>query len=78
MPIGTSKVGVLGAGTVPGGSETFNSSGTFCVPSGVTSVNVTGTGGAGNPGNAGNPGGTGIGGGGGSRPATPVKSARTL
>ena len=42
MPIGTSKSGILGAGTVPGGSETFNTSGTFCVPAGVTVVNISG------------------------------------
>jgi hypothetical protein len=29
MPIGSSKLGVLGAGLVPGGSVTFNASGTF-------------------------------------------------
>ena len=62
MPIGSSKAGVLGAGVVPGGSETFNSSGTFSVPVGVTCVSVTGLGGTGNAGNAGQPGGAGGGG----------------
>lgn len=56
MPIGSSKVGVLGAGLVAGGTVTFNASGTFSVPPGVRSVNITGKGGAGNPGTAGNPG----------------------
>ena len=65
MPIGSSKAGVLGAGVVPGGSETFNSSGTFSVPVGVTCVSVTGLGGTGNAGNAGQPGGAGGGGSGG-------------
>lgn len=68
MPIGTSKLGVLGAGVVPGGTQTFNASGTFSVPPGVSKVSITGKGGTGNPGNAGNPGnpgnqGTGGGGG---------------
>ena len=70
MPIGSSKLGVLGAGLVPGGTETFNASGTWDVPPGVKTVSITGVGGTGNPGNcgtAGNPGnpGTGAGGGGG-------------
>lgn len=56
MPIGTSKIGVLGAGVVPGGTETFNAPGTFSVPPGVSKVNITGKGGTGNPGNAGNSG----------------------
>lgn len=43
MPIGTSKIGALG-GQVPGGSQTFNTSGTFIVPVGVTKLNVTGKG----------------------------------
>jgi len=67
MAIGTSKVGALG-GLVPGGTETFNASGTFCVPPGVKLVSIEGAGGAGdpgNPGNAGNPGNPGTGGGGG-------------
>ena len=55
MPIGTSKVGALG-GLVPGGSVTFNSSGTWAVPPGVKKVSITGKGGTGNPGVAGNPG----------------------
>jgi hypothetical protein len=49
MPIGTSKVGALG-GLVPGGTETFNASGTFAVPPGVKKVSITGTGGSGSPG----------------------------
>lgn len=75
MPIGSAKIGVLGAGLVPGGTQTFNASGTFSVPPGVKKVNITGkgaTGAAGNPGNAGNAGGTGNpgqGGGGGNAPS---------
>lgn len=68
MPIGSAKIGVLGAGLVPGGSQTFNASGTFTVPPGVKKVNITGKGGTGNPGNAGNagnPGNPGTGGAGG-------------
>jgi hypothetical protein len=68
MPIGSSKLGVLGAGLVPGGTETFNAPGTFSIPPGVKKVSITGTGGSGNPGTsgtAGNPGENGIGGGGG-------------
>jgi hypothetical protein len=68
MPIGSSKLGVLGAGLVPGGSVTFNASGTWAVPPGVKKVSITGRGGTGNPGNAGNqgnPGNPGTGGGGG-------------
>jgi hypothetical protein len=63
MPIGSSKIGVLGAGLVPGGSVTFNASGTWPIPPGVKKVSITGVGGTGNPGvagnsgNAGNPGG---------------------
>jgi hypothetical protein len=34
MPIGSSKLGVLGAGLVPGGTETFNAPGTFSIPPG--------------------------------------------
>jgi hypothetical protein len=48
MAIGTSKIGVLGASIVPGGSETFNASGTFISPAGVTRINLSGKGGAGN------------------------------
>jgi hypothetical protein len=68
MPIGSSKLGVLGAGLVPGGSVTFNASGTWPIPPGVKKVSITGKGGTGNPGvagNAGNPGNPGSGGGGG-------------
>jgi hypothetical protein len=56
MPIGSSKIGVLGAGLVPGGTETFNAPGTFSIPPGVKKVSITGKGGTGNPGVAGNPG----------------------
>jgi hypothetical protein len=45
MPIGSSKLGVLGAGLVPGGSVTFNASGTWAVPPGVKKVSITGRGG---------------------------------
>jgi hypothetical protein len=55
MPIGSSKIGVLG-GLAPGGSETFNAPGTFSIPPGIRKVSITGRGGTGNPGNAGNPG----------------------
>lgn len=65
MAIGTSKVGALG-GLVPGGTATFNASGTFCVPPGVKKVSIEGVGGAGNPGNPGNPGNAGNPGNGGS------------
>jgi hypothetical protein len=51
MPIGSSKLGVLGAGLVPGGTETFNAPGTFSIPPGVKKVSITGRGGTGNPGN---------------------------
>lgn len=73
MPIGSSKLGVLGAGLVPGGSVTFNTSGNWDVPPGVKKVSITGKGATGNPGNAGNPGnpgnpGTGGGGGSGNNP----------
>lgn len=60
MPAGTPKVALFGGKVlVPAGSTTFNASGTFTVPVGVTKVNITGRGGtgnAGNPGNSGNPG----------------------
>ena len=62
MPIGSSKSGVMGAGITPGGSEVFNSSGTFTAPAGITTVNITGTGGAGNSGGSGNSGNPGQGG----------------
>jgi hypothetical protein len=68
MPIGSSKLGVLGAGLVPGGTETFNAPGTFSIPPGVKKVSITGVGGSGNPGvagNAGTPGNPGTGGTGG-------------
>lgn len=68
MPIGSAKIGVLGAGLVPGGTVTFNATSTWTVPPGVKKVSITGRGGTGNSGNAGNPGnagnaGTGAGGG---------------
>jgi hypothetical protein len=53
MPIGSSKLGVLGAGLVPGGTETFNAPGTFSIPPGVKKVSITGVGGTGNPGTPG-------------------------
>jgi hypothetical protein len=56
MPIGSAKIGVLGAGLVPGGTVTFNATGTFTVPPGVKKVSITGRGGTGSPGNAGNAG----------------------
>ena len=66
MPIGSSKVGFMG-GKVPGGTQTFNSPGTFTVPTGVKLLSsVVGTGGSGNAGTAGNAGAGGGGGGGGS------------
>lgn len=65
MPIGSSKVGVMGAGLVPGGTQTFNASGTFSVPPGVRKVNITGKGAPGNPGNSGTTGNVGSDGGGG-------------
>jgi hypothetical protein len=68
MPIGSSKLGVLGAGLVPGGTETFNAPGTFSIPPGVKKVSITGIGGTGNPGTSGtggNSGNLGVGGGGG-------------
>jgi hypothetical protein len=65
MPIGSSKLGVLGAGLVPGGSVTFNTSGNWPVPPGVKKVSITGKGGTGNPGNPGNSGNAGNAGGGG-------------
>jgi hypothetical protein len=74
MPIGSSKIGVLGAGLVPGGTETFNAPGTFSIPPGVKVVSITGVGGSGNPGTsgtAGNPGNLGSGGTGGRAPSPP-------
>ena len=80
MPIGSSKLGVLGAGLVPGGSVTFNTSGNWAVPPGVKKVSITGKGATGNPGNAGNSGnagnfgrgGRGGGGGAGISPSPPA------
>lgn len=66
MPIGTSKIGVLGGKIpVPAGSQTFNSPGTFTAVTGLKKVTITGKGGAGTGGCAGNPGNPGAGGGGG-------------
>lgn len=68
MPIGTSKLSLGGKAIVLAGSQTFNTSGTFSAPIGLTKVSITGTGGtgnSGNPGNAGNAGAGGSGGGGG-------------
>ena len=42
MAIGSSKSGVLGAGLVPAGSQTFNTSGTFTAPAGVRKVSIVG------------------------------------
>jgi hypothetical protein len=70
MAIGTSKIGVLGGGGIPAGSQTFNSPGTFSAPVGLSKVTISGRGGSGNSGNAGasgnsgNPGNGGAGGGG--------------
>ena len=53
MAIGASKIGVLGGKPiVPGGSQTFNTSGTFSVPVGVTKINVTGKGATGGKGHS--------------------------
>ena len=66
MAIGSSKIGVLGGKPLtPGGSQTFNSPGTFTVPKGISKVTITGFGSAGNPGGSGNPGAGGAGAGGG-------------
>ena len=66
MPTGTTKVTIMGGAVLtPGGTQTFNTSGTWTAPVGITTVNLTGKGGAGNAGNAGNGGGGGSGGGGG-------------
>ena len=68
MAIGASKIGVLGGKALtPGGSQTFNSPGTFSVPKGISIVKAVGYGGAGNAGNGaygGVAGGAGGGGGG--------------
>lgn len=81
MPIGSAKIGVLGAGLVPGGTQTFNASGTFTVPPGVKKVNIVGKGSPGNPGNpgnagnSGNPGKGGSGAGGGGKRGAPCVNA---
>ena len=56
MPAGTPKISMFGAGGVAAGNQTFNSSGTFTAPAGVSKVYLNARGGSGNPGNAGNPG----------------------
>ena len=56
MSAGTSKIAMFGGGGVAAGSETFNSSGTFAAPDGVSTVNLNARGGSGNPGNPGNAG----------------------
>lgn len=66
MAIGTSKLILGGKAIVPAGSQTFNTSGTFTVPLGVTKVNITGVGGTGSAGNAGSSGNPGTGAPGGS------------
>lgn len=66
MAIGSGKAGLLGAGTVPGGTQTFNASGTFTAPPGVSKVNLVGKGGPGNAGNSGSAGNPGAGASGGS------------
>ena len=54
MPAGTTRVTLFGGVSItPGGSQTFNASGTWTAPAGISSVTATGRGGAGNPGNAG-------------------------
>ena len=66
MAIGTSKITMFGgAGGVPAGSQTFNASGTFNAPPGLSTVNLNARGGSGNPGAPGNPGNPGMGGSGG-------------
>ena len=67
MSIGSSKIGLLG-GLSAGGTLTLNAPGTYCVPPGIRTVSITGTGSPGNPGNpgnSGNPGDPGSGGAGG-------------
>lgn len=66
MPIGTGKGSLFGGGvSIEAGSQTFNSSGTFTVPPGLTKVNLTGKGGKGNDGTSGGGGPSGAGGAGG-------------
>ena len=69
MPLGSSKISLGGADLVPGGNSTFNSSGTFVAPLGVSLVCATGFGGVGGTGDVGR-GGNGGGGGGGGYPPT--------
>jgi hypothetical protein len=48
MPTGTTKVTMMGGVTItPGGSQTFNASGTWVAPPGISSVSITGRGGGG-------------------------------
>jgi hypothetical protein len=55
MPTGTTKIALFGVKVpVPGGSQTFNTSGTFSVHVGVITVNATCKGGTGNAGGTGN------------------------
>ena len=65
MPLGSSKISLGGADLVPGGNSTFNSSGTFVAPLGVSLVCATGFGGVGGTGDVGRGGNGGGGGGGG-------------
>ena len=66
MAAGTPKIARLGGiALTPGGTQTFNASGTFTAPVGITKVNLNMRGGSGNPGNPGNPGCPGGGGNGG-------------
>ena len=53
MPLGSSKISLGGADLVPGGNSTFNSSGTFVAPLGVSLVCATGFGGVGGTGDVG-------------------------
>ena len=64
MPIGVSKTVIFGKGGAEAGTQTFNTSGTFTVPSGVSIVSITGVGGTGTSGNSGGTGNSGTGGGG--------------
>ena len=59
MPLFTSKSLVHGGSGVPGGTQTFNASGCFTVPAGVSKLSIKGYGGTGGTGNPGNTGSTG-------------------
>ena len=65
MSIGVSKIAMFGGGGIGAGSETFNSSGTFAAPAGLSLATISGRGGSGNGGNPGTAGGAGHGGPGG-------------